>query len=281
MHNDQLVATDPDPATFTGEFTERTIDFIDDAVAASEPFFVLLSHPMPHIPLAVSPAFEGISGQGLYGDVIAELDWSVGQVLDALDAQGVAGDTLVILSSDNGPWLFEGGRALPLRAGKATYFDGGTRVPTVAQWPGVLDAGRVVQTPAMIIDLVPTFAQLIGAPAPALKIDGKSIWQIMTGESYTSPHDAYYFYYESQLIAMRQGRWKLRFPHDTYLFSAADATTALYDLRKDPGESNNLAALYPDIVLNMDMTADTIRAELGDDERGIPCTECRAPGGIP
>jgi arylsulfatase A-like enzyme len=282
LHNGVMVDPSSDPATYTAEFTNRTIDFIEESTTLDEPFFVYLAHPLPHIPLAASASFVGASGTGLYGDVIQELDWSVDQVVNALEDAGIAQDTLVILSSDNGPLKLVGGRATPLSKGKTSYYEGSIRVPMIAYWPSVLDAGRVVETPAMIFDLFPTLQELIGAAAPPLKIDGESIWQLMTGESFEHTQEAQYFYFNSFLMGMRSGKWKLMFPRPAHLhFNPADPDTELYDLQNDIGETTNVAALYPDIVVTLDMMADTIRAELGDAERGIPCTECRLPGLAP
>jgi arylsulfatase A-like enzyme len=284
IHNGTIVNHNTDQSTFTSDYTNRTIDYIEDSVSLGEPFFIYLAHPMPHFPLSVSAPFNGSSGAGLYGDVMQELDWSVGEILGALDTQGVANETLVIFTSDNGPYFLSGGRATPFKGFKGTIWEGGVRVPMIAHWPGVLDAGRVVDTPIMTIDLLPTLAELIGAPLPALEIDGKSVWQLMTGESFTSPHPAYYFYYGDnggKLQAMRSGNWKMMFAHSGSLFQVPNPTLKLYDLEADPGETTDLSVLYPDVVVDLNLLAGTMRAQLGDAEQGIPCTECRAPGSLP
>ena len=181
------------------------------------PFFVYLAHTMPHVPIFASERFRGRSKQGLYGDVIEEIDDSVGQVLAALRRLGLERDTLVIFASDNGPWLSYGdhaGSAGPLREGKGTAFEGGVRVPFVARWPGHIPAGTVVREPAMTIDVLPTIARLVGAPLPERPIDGLDISPLLLGEAGArSPHEALLFYYGTELRAVRGGRYKLVLPH--------------------------------------------------------------------
>jgi arylsulfatase A len=207
--------TPADQAQFTTLFTERAVAFIEEA--DDQPFFLYLAHPMPHVPLFVSDKFAGHSEQGVFGDVIEEIDWSVGEILAALQRTGVDDETLVIFTSDNGPWLVHGnhaGSAYPLREGKGTTFDGGVREPCIMRWPGRIEPGSVCTEPAMTIDLLPTIASLIGAPLPDRKIDGLDITPLITGvPGATSPQEAYFFYYHgNSLEAVRSGRWKLHFP---------------------------------------------------------------------
>ena len=254
---------------------------------------------MPHVPLFISEERDGHSGAGLYGDVIQEIDWSLGQVIATLQQAGVDEQTLVLFSSDNGPWLSYGnhaGSAGPLREGKGTAFEGGVRVPFMARWPGTLDAGRTVAAPAMTIDVFPTLAAVLGADLPARSIDGKSIWKLMTGESTTSPQESYAFYYrQNELHAIRSGKWKLHFPH-TYRSMIgremgrdgipgkydynAEIGLALYDLEADIGESRDLAAQYPEVVERLSKLADEKRADLGDRLTGITGTGLREPGRV-
>ncbi len=293
----EVVGYNTDQSRFTSDFTARAVDFIGEQAAAGTPFFLYLAHPMPHVPLAVSEERAGASGAGLFGDVIQEIDWSVGQVLKALKDAGVEDNTLVMFASDNGPWLSYGnhaGSALPLREGKGTAFDGGIRVPFIARWPEVIPAGLRVSAPAMTIDVFPTMAELIGAPLPELPIDGRSIWKLMNGTSTESAQEAYYFYYnQNELHAMRSGQWKLNFPHSyrtmkgqtpgkdgipgKYDYSAI-VGLELFNLDSDISESIDVSSQHPDVVERLTHLADAKRAELGDALRGIEGTANREPG---
>lgn len=271
-----------DQRQLTTWYTEHAVDFIRRHKA--QPFLLYLPHSMPHVPLHVSDKFHGTSQQGLYGDVIQEIDWSVGEVLTELRNQGLDERTLVIFSSDNGPWLSYGnhaGSAGPLREGKATTWEGGVREPFIARWTGVIPADRVTNEPAMMIDVFPTIAALIGAPLPAHKIDGLNIWPLMVGEpNAESPHDAFYFYYaDNELRAVADGRYKLSFPHSyqsiadrprgrdgkpaPYTQGKVEAVQ-LYDLDRDVSESRDVASAHPDIVKRLEVLAEKARAELGD-----------------
>lgn len=300
LEGETVVGYNTDQSRFTTDFTERAVAFIARHAAQETPFFLYLAHPMPHVPLFVSGERQGQSGAGLYGDVIQELDGSVGQVLAALEEAGVDGRTLVLFASDNGPWLSYGnhaGSAGPLREGKGTTFEGGVRVPFVARWPGVLPAGHEVHAPAMTIDVFPTLAELLGADLPAHPIDGRSVWPLLTGASTTSPQEAYYFYYhDNRLEAMRSGRWKLHFPHDYRTMEGRapgrdgipgqydyDAHTglALYDLEEDMAETTDLSQQHPEVVQRLTRMADAMRADLGDRATGVTGTGRREPGRVP
>lgn len=247
----------------------------------------------------MSEAFRGSKGAGLYADVIHELDWSVGQILAALKHHGLDDNTLVIFTSDNGPWLAYGdhaGSALPFREGKGTTHEGGVREPFIARWPGRLPAGRVVDTPLMSIDLLPTIAGLANAPLPPLKIDGKPAWSVLTGESDQSPHEAYFFYYgNNELQGVRYQQWKLYFPHQYQSLQGQSGGTngqpvgyqqarlpeiALYDVQRDPGETTNLAQQHPDVVARIQSLADTMRVDLGDSLTGTIGTGQRPIGKV-
>ena len=272
--------TPKDQEALTTQYTERAVGFIEKN--KNRPFFLYLPHSMVHVPLYVSDKFKGKSKRGLFGDVMMEIDWSVGQVLDTLRKHDLDKDTLVIFTSDNGPWLSYGdhaGSATPLREGKGTMFDGGCREPALMWWPGKIPAGSSTATPAMTIDLLPTIAELIGAELPEQTIDGKDIWPIIAGEEGAkSPHEAYYFYYGKQLQAMRMGDWKLHFPHGYRTmagkpggkdgiptsYSQDKIGLALFNLKDDIGESNDVAAKHPDIVKQMQALAEPMRTELGD-----------------
>jgi len=300
IEGDTPVGYNTDQDDFTGEFTRRSIEFIREQTALDRPFFVYLAHPMPHVPLHASAAARDASARGLYGDVIQEIDAGVGRLLDTLEECGVAEDTLVLFASDNGPWLSYGdhaGSAGPLREGKGTTFEGGVRVPFLARWPGHIPAGRVVHTPAMTIDLLPTIAGLVGAPLPSLPIDGRDIAPLLLGTSEASPQEAYFFYYgRGNLEAMRAGRWKLHFPHGyrsmkgrapgsggkpgAYDYSPRTGLE-LYDLENDVGETTDLAAQRPEVVARLSALADAQRRRLGDGLTGVVGTENREPGRVP
>ena len=285
---EEIVGYNTDQTRFTTDFTTRSVSFIERSVAAGEPFFLYLAHPMPHVPLFVAEEREGGSGVGLFGDVIEEIDWSVGQVLKAIQDAGIDDNTLVLFASDNGPWLSYGnhaGSAEPLREGKGTVFEGGVRVPFIVRWPGVLPTDREVDTPAMAIDIFPSLAQLVDAELPDHPIDGKNIWPLITGESDQSPQEAYYFYYNhNELHAMRSGKWKLHFPHGyrtmigqepgkdgmpgKYDYSIKTGLE-LYDLEADISESTDVAADHPGVVDRLSRMADAMRAELGDNLTGM------------
>ena len=203
-----------DQATLTTRYAERAVDFIDRH--ADRPFFLYLANTMPHVPLGVSAKFRGQSAQGMYGDVIEEIDWSVGQVLEALDRHGIAGNTLVIYTSDNGPWLNYGnhaGSAGPLREGKGTAFEGGPRVPAIMRWPGHIAPGSVCTRMASTIDILPTLAVVTQAALPELEIDGVNILPLLEGEPGASPRNVFYFYYGAELRAVREGKWKRVYQH--------------------------------------------------------------------
>jgi arylsulfatase A-like enzyme len=211
------VAEMPDQRMLTTWYTEHAVSFIDRS--RDKPFFLYVPHSMPHVPLHVSEKFAGKSQRGLFGDVLEEIDWSVGQILDALKRNGLEQNTLVIFTADNGPWLSYGdhaGSAGPLREGKATTFEGGVREPAIFRWPGRIPAGAVCREPAMTIDVLPTVAKLIGADLPKdLVLDGRDVWPLITNQpGAKSPHEALYFYWNRELQAVRSGKWKLHFPHE-------------------------------------------------------------------
>jgi arylsulfatase A-like enzyme len=286
--------TPQNQARFTRLFTDRATRFIRRN--KDRPFLLYLAHPMPHVPLFCSNEFKGRSKQGLYGDVIMEIDWSVGQVLATLRESGVDEKTLVLFITDNGPWLSYGdhaGTCRPLREGKGTTWEGGVRVPCIARWPGRIPENTVVNEPAMTIDIFPTVAQLIGAKLPAHRIDGRSIWPLLSGQSgATSPHEALYFYYhKNDLEAVRAGKWKLVFPHKyrsltappgkggkPHGYSHPTCGLELYDLRRDIGEQDNIADQHPDVVDRLQALAERARADLGDKLTDREPRNARLPG---
>jgi arylsulfatase A-like enzyme len=274
--------TGKDQEQLTTQYTERAVQFIEKN--KNNPFFLYLPHSMVHVPLYVSEKFKGKSKAGLFGDVMMEVDWSVGQILGTLRKHKLDKNTLVIFTADNGPWLSYGnhaGSAAPLREGKGTMFDGGCRESTLMWWPGTVPAGSVCKTPAMTIDILPTVAKLIGAKLPKHKIDGKSIVKLIKGTSNESSQEAYYFYYSKQLQAIRMGKWKLHFPHGYRTmagkpggkggiptkYSQTKIGLALFDLDKDIGETTDVKDKHPEIVAKMQELGESMRNELGDSRR--------------
>jgi arylsulfatase A len=291
--NDQIVDAEVTPEeqkSLTRDYTKHAVDFIQRS--QEKPFFLYLAHSMPHVPLFVGPDFEGKSPKGLYADVMAELDWSVGQILETLEKQGIKENTWVILTSDNGPWLSYGthaGSAGKLREGKGTVWEGGVRVSCIMSWPGRIPAETTSDAMLMTIDLLPTVASVLGADLPPKAIDGKNVWPLVMGETGAqNPHDFYAYYYhqnELQALVSGDGRWKWILPH-TYRSMAgqprADGGTPgkyenikllepeLYDLQEDPGERTNVAAKNAEIVSQMEARASLIRKELGDNLMKLP-----------
>lgn len=295
IEGDDTIETNPDQSQFTLKFTERTIDFI--IRNKKNPFFAYLAHPMPHVPLYVSDRFAGKSEQGLYGDVMMELDWSVGRIMDVLDSLQLSERTLVIFTSDNGPWINYGNHAGStggLREGKGSTWEGGQRVPAIFRWRGKLPEGTFSDGLSSAIDLLPTIAEIAGVPLPEKSIDGVSLVPLLQDPHSVSPRTTFLYYYRrNQLEAIRHNHWKLIFPHTgrTYgdyppgadgqpgrvtEFAAVEA--ALFDLRRDPGERYNLIELYPEIVEHLNGLADKAREDLGDDLTGIPGANRRPVG---
>ncbi|USN99860.1 MAG: sulfatase [Phycisphaeraceae bacterium] len=289
--------TGADQAQFTTTFAERAVDFIRRHKGG--PFFVYIAHPMPHVPLFVSDKFAGKTERGLFGDVVSEIDWSVGLVVDTLEDLGLTDNTLVIFTSDNGPWISYGdhaGSAGPLREAKGTSWDGGVRVPCVMRWPGHVPAGREIHEPAMTIDILPTIAGLIGAdlPDPASHpIDGLDIWPVITRGA-PSPHEALYIYWNRHLQAVRSGRWSLHFPHPYRTLNGRPGGTGgrpvpyeqaktglvLYDLDADVGQLHDVAAEHPEVVARLEALADKARADLGDSATETEGAGVREPGRV-
>ncbi|MFC2089897.1 sulfatase [Bacteroidota bacterium] len=282
--------TEEDQALFTKQFTECAVDFIKRN--QDQPFFVYLAHPMPHVPIFASEDFQGKSGQGVFGDVIMEIDWSVGQINKTLEELGLDDNTLVIFTSDNGPWLSYGnhaGSAGPLREGKGTAWDGGMREPCVMKWKGKIPAGSICAEPAMTIDVLPTIAHLTGTALPEHTIDGLNIWPLISGvEGAKSPQEAYYFFWLNNLNAVRSGDWKMHFPHWYRTMNGMetgkdgmpgnyrqDSTGfVLYNLRDDIGETTDLSAEYPEKLEELRELGEKIKKELGHGkEKGIGVRE--------
>jgi arylsulfatase A-like enzyme len=232
---------------------------------------------MPHIQLDATPAFKGKSAGGLYGDVIEEIDWSVGEVLAALNRAGLDDKTLVIFTSDNGPWLAmkdQGGSALPLRDGKFSVFEGGMRVPCLMRWQGKIPPGRVSSELCATIDLLPTVARLAGGKLPAARVrDGKDIWPLLSGRAGArSPHKAFFYHQAGNLLAVRGGKWKLHLAREegergVFGGNRPAAPAYLYDLEADVGERHDLAADHRDLVEQFTHLARRFQQELAATSR--------------
>ena len=299
IDGDKAAELDPDQSQFTRRFTERAIAFIERN--NDRPFFLYVPHVMPHVPIFASDKFRGKSASGLYGDVVEELDSSVGEVLATLTRLKLDDKTLVIFMSDNGPFLSYGnhaGSAGPLREGKLTTFEGGVRVPCIMRWSGKVPAGRTCKELAASIDLLPTIARLTGGKLAENTIDGLDIWPLISGEGQT-PRNTFYYYAGDELQAVRSGLWKLHLPHE-YLTPALPAgkdgkpanfanlkpesmqqsglrgiasrhgylvrkiEQSLYNLESDVGETKNVADQHPDVVERLLLLAEKARADLGD-----------------
>ena len=290
--------THEDQNQMTTWYTEHAVKFIEKN--REHPFLLYVAHNMPHVPLHVSDKFRGKTERGLYGDVIEEIDWSVGQILDALKRNGLDENTWVIFTSDNGPWLSYGNRAgsaKPLREGKGTNWEGGMREPCIMRWPGHIPAGGDTWDMLMTIDLFPTLAHLIGAELPRHPIDGLDVWPIISRQpGAKNPHPAYWFYYEVnqlQAVTSGDGRWKLQLPHTYRTMNGQtpghDGTPGkyvnlkiesaeLYDLAHDIGESTNVAAHHADIVHQLEAEVEKARGDLGDALTKQPGPGRREPG---
>jgi arylsulfatase len=290
-----------DQTQLTTRYTDRAVRFIEKN--KDRPFFFYLAHSMPHVPLFVSDKFKGKSQAGLFGDVLMEIDWSVGQVLETLRKHGLERDTLVIYTSDNGPWLSYGhhaGNAGPLREGKGTAWEGGTRVPALMRWPARLPAGTVCPDFLMTIDLLPTLAARIGAPLGDRPIDGRDVWPLLARTpGAKNPHEGYGLWYaqnELQAVVSGDGRWKMIFPHRyrslagkpggrdglPEKYTQVDlAAPALYDLQNDIGETTDVAAAHPAVVAKLQAFAEKCRADLGDNlQKRATGAGTREPGRV-
>jgi arylsulfatase A len=274
-------------------YTDEAIGFIRKVAAATdEPFLLYFAHAMPHTPLAASKAFRGKSKRGPFGDAVEEVDWSVGQILNVLRELKLDERTLVIFTSDNGPWYARGengGSATPLRGAKGSTYEGGVRVPCIMWWPGTIPPGTACREVAATMDLLPTFATLAGAAPPTDRtIDGHDIRPLLTDDKAKSPWNALYYYFGNELHAVRSGPWKLR--AENHLLNEniyrRDASTdismppALYNLRRDPGEQKSVLDDHPKVAKRLQALLDRARADLGDSLTGVAPTNARPIGEV-
>jgi len=287
------IRTLEDQDTLTTRYTERAVRFIEKN--KDRPFFLYVPYTMVHTPLAVSDKFRGKSEQGKFGDVMMEVDWSVGEILNTLAKHGLENNTLVIFTSDNGPWLNFGkhaGSAGPFREGKGTSWEGGVRMPCIMRWPGQIPQGTVCDRMSATMDVLPTLAAITGAPLPEPKIDGVNILPLLKGEPDANPRDHLFYYYGKQLQAVRQGKWKLHFPHGYRSYKGVEPGKGglpgpyahgetgleLYDLENDIGEKHDVADKHPEVVEKLKALGKIARKELGDKE--LIGKEVRPPGRI-
>jgi len=301
IDGERTIEAEPDQSQFCRRLTDHAIDFIQRHRA--QPFFLYVPHVMPHVPIFASQSFQGRSARGLYGDVVEEVDHSIGRVIETLDRLQLRERTLILFASDNGPFLSYGnhaGSAGKLREGKLTTFEGGMRVPCIMNWPGQIPAGRTCDEMAASLDVLPTIAELLGAKLSSNRIDGVSLVPLLLGPASTkSPRESYYFYAGEELQAVRRGKWKLHLPHD-YLtvngppglngkpanfanmqpksmdqsglagiasrhgYRVARIELSLFDLYSDVSESRNVAREHPDVIAQLQALAEQARTDLGD-----------------
>jgi arylsulfatase A len=276
MEDERVEELNPDESTLTARYTDRALRFIRQN--AARPFFLYLAHAMPHAPVFPGKAFAGKSLRGRYGDAIEEIDSSTGRILATLRELGIAENTMVVYTSDNGPWLpygIDAGSAGPLRGGKGSQWEGASRVPAIMYWPGRIPGGRVTSEVAATLDLYPTLANLAGAPLPGHKIDGLDLWPLLSGATTRSPRDTFFYYaapvlYRAEegrpvnrriLQAVRSGRWKLHL-EDLH-------ATALYDLHEDIAEVKDVRARNPQLVQRLERTARDFDEEVGRNVRPL------------
>ena len=281
----------------TTTYTEKAVKFIENH--KDGPFFLYFPHSMVHVPLGVSEKFRGKSKQGFFGDVMMEVDWSVGEIMKAVEKYGLEDNTLIIFTSDNGPWLNFGNHAGTtggLREGKGTSWEGGQRVPCLMRWPGVIPEGEICNKLVCAMDILPTIATITGAPLPELKIDGVNILPLMQGDKTVSPrHDFYYYYQRNSLEAVQRDYWKLVLPHQGRSYRGvkpgADGWPGaystekiekpqLYNLHRDPGEWYDVSEYYPEKVKELQALAEKAREDLGDDLTKSPGANRRKAGSL-
>lgn len=274
-----------DQDKLTTLYTEKAVDFINRN--AKDPFFLYVPHTMGHIPLGVSDKFRGKSEQGLYGDVMMEIDWSVGEINKALEKNNLTDNTILIFTSDNGPWLNFGnhaGSSGGLREGKLTSWEGGQRVPFIIRWPGNTPEGTVCNKLACAIDILPTVASITKGKLSDNKIDGIDITSLWKGDFKSEPRETILYYFgKNNLNGVRKGNWKLVLPHVWKSYNAQPGndgkggkktamkieTPELYNMMRDPGELYNVIESYPEKVKELMIVVEEARKELGDLNVGI------------
>jgi arylsulfatase A-like enzyme len=286
-----------DQSNLTKDLTTKSVEFIEKN--KNNPFFLYLAHPQPHVPLFASSDFKGKSENGLYTDVIQEIDHSVGAIMKALKDNDLEDNTIVVFTSDNGPWLSYGehaGSTGIYREGKGTTWEGGQRVPCIVWYPNEIKPNTVISAPLMGIDWLPTFASVTNSKLSENKIDGKNIWEVLINKTDKSPHEALFFYYHvNSLHAVRYGDWKMYFPHRYRTLNGRKGRNdgspikyqyvnlekmELYNLVEDPSETKNIFDQHPEIAKKIEKLADIKRNEIGDDLTKVKGTENRPVGMI-
>jgi arylsulfatase A-like enzyme len=293
VRDDKIVEQKIDIGSCTGRYTDESLKFI--RANKDKPFFLYLSHTMPHVPIFASDKFKGRSAGGLYGDVCEEIDDSTGQILDALKELNIDDRTLVIFTSDNGPWLAKGehgGSAFPLRGGKGGSYEGGMREPCIIRYPGVIPANSVCHEMATQMDFLPTLTRLAGVTsAPPKPIDGKDITDLMLAKpGAKSPDESFFYYVGNRLHAVRSGQWKLKVPttlgeefagYVKIENAETEIPRALYDLENDPAEQKSVLADHPDVAKRLQEMIESAREDLGDSRRKMVGKNVRPVGQIP
>jgi arylsulfatase A len=288
LRDEQVIEAPAEQETLTARYTEAAVDFI--FAHTNRPFFLYLAHAAVHVPLYPGQVFRGKSANGLYGDWVEESDWSVGRVMDALRKAHLDTNTLVLFTSDNGPWLSKGtnaGCAGPLRGGKFSTWEGGSREPAIAWWPGKIPAGTTNDAVLSEMDVLPTFARLAGGEAPKDRvIDGRDIWPVLSGQTKDSPHEALFYFAGNTLEAVRSGPWKLavapqgksKKDDDPDKVPASFDAPRLYNLDTDIGETTDVAAAHPEVVKRLQTLLERMDGDLG--LRGDKAPGVRRPGNV-
>jgi len=280
-----------DQSSLTKDITTESINFIKKN--KDHPFFLYIAHPQPHVPLFVSENFMNITGEGLYADVITEIDYSVGRITKYLEENDLSDNTIFVFTSDNGPWLSYGdhsGSSGIFREGKGTTWEGGVRVPSIIKFPNGLRPS-IIDEPVMAIDWMPTFANITKSKLSQNKIDGKDIWPLLSGELNQTPHKELYFYYRvNELHSIRMNEWKIQFSRTYRSLNGREGGkngipvkydmnviehNELYNLKDDPEEKINVYDKFPEIAKKMEKLADEARIKLGDNLLGISGEENR------
>lgn len=288
VRDGKVVEAPADQDTLTARYTDEAVKFI--TASKDKPFFLYFPHTAVHTPLHPGEKFKGKSANGTYGDWVEEVDWSVGRVLDTLRELKLSERTLVLFTSDNGPWLVkgkDGGVAGPLRGGKGSTWEGGMREPTIAWWPGRIAAGAVCDAPMSEIDVLPTLVKLGGGTVPTdRKLDGKDVWPLLSGQTKESPHEALFYFKSNKLEAVRAGPWKLAIAPQALSMGKAGAGDGkhtgprLYNLDADIGEKTDVAAQHPEVVAKLQKFVTQMDADLGITGTGLgvrPCDRVENP----
>ena len=289
--NETAIKEIVDQSNLTKDITTESINFIKKN--KDQPFFLYIAHPQPHVPLFVSEDFTNITGKGLYADVVTEIDYSVGRIITYLEENDLSDNTILVFTSDNGPWLSYGdhsGSSGIYREGKGTTWEGGVRVPSIIKFPNGL-MPSIIDEPVMAIDWMPTFANITKSKLSQNKIDGKDIWPLLSGEVDQTPHKKLYFYYRvNELHSIRMNEWKIQFSRTYRSLNGREGgkdgvpvkydmnlieDNELYNLSSDPEEKINVYDRFPEIAKKMEKLGEEARIELGDNLLGVKGIENR------